>query len=1759
MASKTGLIKSLPDIPKAGDPQLLKLLEAIKSLLEVREGVGHYNMMDMNVTFADLQDYHRGSTFKNTLAEGPRVYPSGVPKPPTNLVASVIGSTSRKLTWTWPLASKALDMVEVYLSWTMSRSEAQLIARVTYPVSEYSRGGFPADAAAYFWIRIVRGGSYSPWEPPDSQGGYVVVPDEIPTVNDLMNQLTQMDRYTTSYTMVLDAFQIMQPSGNIPAWIAGGYDKYEKVKHTLPGPGYTYYQSLTDANADEPPSVNWLQIDAAVDNPLKTFTIGNIDGIPSVGVHGDLIVDGSLLARHLSATEIYTVTIASSNYVPGVDGWKIDSTTGVAEFNNFQMVINYNSDVEGIPTSLADINSTEWTKLNSGLETWTTTNFIDAVTYAADMSDLQSQIDGAVETWFYEGTPGPTVLPESAWLSPDTRDAHKGDLYFDMTTGVGLAYRYFYIDGTGYVWQEADTATAAALALAQDAFDLADHKRRVFLTEPVPPYDTGDLWLKTSDEIWACVVGRETGVYTAADWAIAATAGAPIGTSVGGVAVSTLVTQSLLSKAELLFADSFDTYADPPDLSTRWEVVSATSQLSRVTGLSGVGYALRSLDNVGGLLYSIQKWITPTPSVIFSCRFKYEAIGGTSSAFYSGIPLIFGDAGNIFIVDVASANLRWRDSAGTDHTIVSCPPGVVHDLIVQASCPANEATVVLDGRVYGPYPLMNVSTMVTLVRVRSYASNQEDCILDDVAIYSGDVSLIDLVATAQETADQAIANAALAQGSADEKTTTFVQSEIPMAKRINDLWVDEGSENLILYSEQADNAYWNKSNCTISTPVGITPPLGTSAVSTLTESTDSIALAHYVAKASYPFIAGKFYVTSWKVKAAGRNNCRIALPSVAMGGAYRYAAFDLTTGELVASDSSLEYYKSVYEGDGWWTCSVGHTAVATTNSWAALIYTADAVGSSSYIGDGRDALYLTGAILVAEYAGITAYIPTTTDPVSTVGNNHLYRWDGSIWTSVQDAGISQALLDVAIAQAAADVAQAAADAAQIDATAANNILIDIADEDLLTPVEKPAAIQLRDQLTAEQAGIDAQADAYSIVTEKAAYDASLTALLAYLATLTVPVLWSATTGNTIIVRAEFLAAFNTVYAAKQALLNKIYDKTKILVTAAQTTADDAALAAAAAALAASTAQDAADDALFSLAEIVSNDLLTIDEKPRVIRDRDVLVAEQAGIDAQAVIYGITTEKTAYDTSITSLTTYLATLTTPALWSSLIGNTVIVGSAFQAAFVSVYAARQTLLNKIYEVTKALVTAAALTAVWSSVSGEDRPENGADVTATHTANDTTHVAGTLAEIVASNAADAMTAVTNMSADGWLSAQEKALWRIQWPGEEGNFNSVITQVGTYGLSDDAAVVALQASRDALYSYLSTTLLVWSAPTVATAISPDTQLRDYVDDYYTCLAEVVNVLTTYSPQAAVDAGVDTTTGGLITRNVTTGDYGHFTASNLYYYFWNGAEHLLYKTLRRSEQMANLVSGTTVQVPGYFKSLPSILTSPSEQVFYDKRFPYQSQTIICYPANISLANNIVTFKPVCELRLSTGQSTIGASASGSGYAIRDQVLGTVRHWNAVTSPILLSNIMSGELSMPALTLGVQATIQISTTNAYNGLLSCANAYYTGTTFSSYLKKTGGFFSVYLQTYDGSSWVTRASKLNLTTPQIFTLSYTGTATITKIRVYCICTTWDPATWTDSSLAEFAQTSLAINSCVCYLSAADYVLNYGKSNALILGE
>lgn len=142
------------------------------------------------------------------------------------------------------------------------------------------------------------------------------------------------------------------------------------------------------------------------------------------------------------------------------------------------------------------------------------------------ITDLQNQVDGAIETWFYEGVPTLKNAPASSWTTDKDKDTHLGDLYYDNKTGK--AYR-FAKDGSIYKWTIiTDTDIAKALSDASKAQETADGKMKVFSTQPNPPYQVGDIWVNATypsdgstykNEVLRCQTLKAAGSpFAIADW-----------------------------------------------------------------------------------------------------------------------------------------------------------------------------------------------------------------------------------------------------------------------------------------------------------------------------------------------------------------------------------------------------------------------------------------------------------------------------------------------------------------------------------------------------------------------------------------------------------------------------------------------------------------------------------------------------------------------------------------------------------------------------------------------------------------------------------------------------------------------------------------------------------------------------------------------------------------------------------------------------------------------------------------------------------------------------------------------------------------------------------------------------------------------------------------------------------------------------------------------------------------------------------------
>lgn len=160
--------------------------------------------------------------------------------------------------------------------------------------------------------------------------------------------------------------------------------------------------------------------------------------------------------------------------------------------------------------------ASDWQKKDNYTDDSTVTDFIENI-YDPKIEDIQNQIDGKIDTYYYDYEPANSNHPASEWTTAYERQKHVGDLFF--WKNKGFTYRYMKVD-TSYQWVRVkDADIVSAMETASKAQDTADGKRRNFITTPVPPYDVGDLWTQgDTGDLMRCKTARASGNYVSSDW-----------------------------------------------------------------------------------------------------------------------------------------------------------------------------------------------------------------------------------------------------------------------------------------------------------------------------------------------------------------------------------------------------------------------------------------------------------------------------------------------------------------------------------------------------------------------------------------------------------------------------------------------------------------------------------------------------------------------------------------------------------------------------------------------------------------------------------------------------------------------------------------------------------------------------------------------------------------------------------------------------------------------------------------------------------------------------------------------------------------------------------------------------------------------------------------------------------------------------------------------------------------------------------------
>ena len=214
------------------------------------------------------------------------------------------------------------------------------------------------------------------------------------------------------------------------------------------------------------------------------------------------------------------------------------------------------------------------------------------------------------------------------------------------------------------------------------------------------------------------------------------------------------------------------------------------------------------------------------------------------------------------------------------------------------------------------------------------------------------------------------------------------------------LLVEPQRTNLVLRSEEFDNAIWTQTASTVIANA-TTSPSGTMTADKLVENNTN-NIHSILQPISYSIGVG--YNFSFYAKKSEKNTLQIFFEYQITTA---YCNFDLQNGTLNNQGFTNAFIQNV--GNDWYRCSVSFTSLNTQlrNSIIAIVPNINSSRAQSYLGDGTSGLYLWGAQIEAG-SNATSYIPTTSasvtrnaDVISKTGISDLIgQTEGTIFAEV---------------------------------------------------------------------------------------------------------------------------------------------------------------------------------------------------------------------------------------------------------------------------------------------------------------------------------------------------------------------------------------------------------------------------------------------------------------------------------------------------------------------------------------------------------------------------------------------------------------------------------------------------------------------------------------------------------------------------------------------------------------------------------------
>lgn len=321
-----------------------------------------------------------------------------------------------------------------------------------------------------------------------------------------------------------------------------------------------------------------------------------------VGIDGDLTPTGTGL---LSTIEIIQKqndgvidTYAGTHYIKVCDANLDDGDLNQLLTNQYPYALWTPMEGSGVPTATTRVVYRDAVSSNEPIVTYTI--------YKDTATNLKYIYDANTSSW--------SAITDTEYNNyyETLRAAHVGDVYilYSIEEGVKVyneACKFvktavdttspYNTDAEGYGWLRiTDTDAQAAYMQALNAYDLADNKRRVFVSTPVLPYDEGDLWVDSSGTY------KVVKIYKNGSWVVADEQTAQFANEVYTPTVTTLKNQ-VDGKIEYYFYNNYTEVSGAISESTALNIIdNAWSTTALKEAANGNVVYFKDTDN--GYWYS---------------------------------------------------------------------------------------------------------------------------------------------------------------------------------------------------------------------------------------------------------------------------------------------------------------------------------------------------------------------------------------------------------------------------------------------------------------------------------------------------------------------------------------------------------------------------------------------------------------------------------------------------------------------------------------------------------------------------------------------------------------------------------------------------------------------------------------------------------------------------------------------------------------------------------------------------------------------------------------------------------------------------------------------------------------------------------------------------------------------------------------------------------------------------------------------------